>query len=224
MMYLSRLILNPRSRQVRSELARPYEMHRTLLQAFPQGDVHVERTAEDAIGLLYRLDEDARSGDLHLLVQSQQPPQWAFLAERNYLQSVADNPATREVSLHVQTGQMLAFRLRANPTRRLSAGKGNKGKRVGIYKEKEQEAWLQRKGEQHGFSVLQVQISREEMIKRADAIPDTVGNAHDLKLSSVQFDGILQVVDAERFVQAIGAGIGSGKAFGFGLLSVARAG
>ena len=33
-MYLSRLILNPRSRQVRSELADLYEMHRTVMQSF----------------------------------------------------------------------------------------------------------------------------------------------------------------------------------------------
>lgn len=223
-MYLSRLILNPRSRQVRSDLARPYEMHRTLLNAFPQGDVQVQRIDEDAIGLLYRLDEDARTGDLHLLVQSQQAPQWAFLAESGYLLPVAGNPATREVTLQLQPGQMLAFRLRANPTRRVSAGKGNKGKRVGIYKEQEQEAWLQRKGDQHGFRVLQVQVSRNDLLKQAGAIHDDKGNVHDLKLFSVQFDGVLQVVDAERLIQTIGAGIGSGKAFGFGLLSVARAG
>ncbi len=223
-MYLSRLILNPRSRQVRSELARPYAMHRTLLNAFPQGEVHVERTAEDAIGLLYRIDEDARTGALHLLVQSQRPPSWALLADRDYLLPVADNPATREVDLQLQVGQALAFRLRANPTKRLSAGKGNKGKRIGIYKEEEQEAWLQRKGDQHGFRVLHVQLSRSDMLKQADVIRDKEGDVHDLKLFSVQFDGVLQVVDTERFVQAIGAGIGSGKAFGCGLLSVARAG
>jgi len=223
-MYLSRLILNPRSRQVRSELARPYEMHRTLLNAFPQGKVHVERTEEDAIGLLYRIDEDARSGALHLLVQSQQAPQWGLLAEREYLLPVTDNPVTRAVNLQLQPGQVLAFRLRANPTKRLSAGTGNKGKRVGIYKEEDQAAWLQRKGSQHGFRLLQIQVSRNELVKQGEAIPAAQGRAHDLKLFSVQFDGILQVVDAERFVQAIGAGIGSGKAFGCGLLSVARAG
>lgn len=223
-MYLSRLILNPRSRQVRFELARPYEMHRTLLSAFPQGKVDIDRTAEDAIGLLYRIDEDARTGALHLLVQSQQAPTWGVLADRDYLLPVADNPATREVNLQLQIGQALAFRLRANPTRRLSAGKGNKGKRIGIYNEKEQEAWLQRKGDQHGFRVLHVQLSRSNMLRQVDVIRDNKGNVHDLKLFSVQFDGILQVVDSERFVQSIGAGIGSGKAFGFGLLSVARAG
>ncbi|HDR15457.1 MAG TPA: type I-E CRISPR-associated protein Cas6/Cse3/CasE, partial [Desulfobacteraceae bacterium] len=33
-MYLSRLILDLNCRQVRSELAQPYEMHRTLMHAF----------------------------------------------------------------------------------------------------------------------------------------------------------------------------------------------
>lgn len=223
-MYLSRLILNPRSRQVRSELARPYEMHRTLLKAFPQGKVHVGRTADNAIGLLYRIDEDSRSGDLHLLVQSQQPPQWNFLATSDYLLQIVDNLAMREVDLQLHAWQVLAFRLRANPTRRLSAGKNSKGKRIGIYKEDDQESWLQRKGDQHGFRTLRVQISRNELQKQTAAVLDGRGVAHDLKMFSVQFDGVLQVVDADRFVQAIGSGIGSGKAFGFGLLSVARAG
>ena len=34
-MYLSRLILNPRSRQVQKELADPYQLHRTIMAAFP---------------------------------------------------------------------------------------------------------------------------------------------------------------------------------------------
>ena len=223
-MYLSRLILNPRSRQVQSELARPYEMHRTLLKAFPDGKVETERTAEDAVGLLFRVDEDARSGNLHLLAQSQQPPQWARLSGTDYLlPNTADNPATREVTLQFQVGQLLAFRLRANPTRRLSAGKGNKGKRVGIYDEEAQLAWLTRKGEQHGFRLLQAQVSRDGKIKNAEAIHGQDG-VHDLELFSVQFDGMLQVTDPVLLIRAVDAGIGSGKAFGFGLLSLARAG
>ena len=34
-MYLSRLILNPRHRRVQREVANPYEMHRSLMRAFP---------------------------------------------------------------------------------------------------------------------------------------------------------------------------------------------
>ena len=44
-----------------------------------------------------------------------------------------------------------------------------------------------------------------------------------LKLFTVQFDGVLQVIDADQTQHAIESGIGSGKGFGCGLLSLARA-
>jgi len=221
-MYLSRLILNPRSRQVRSELARPYEMHRTLLRAFPDGKVHTGRTQKDAAGLLFRVDEDARTGSLQLLAQSQLLPDWTHLAAGDYLlPTLPGNPGIREVTLQLQPGQALAFRLRANPTKRLSAGKGNKGKRIGIYDEEDQLAWLARKGQQHGFRLIQAQASRDGKITQTKAVQADNG-VHDLELLSVQFDGILQVSDPAVLVHSVAAGIGSGKAFGFGLLSLAR--
>lgn len=222
-MYLSRLILNGRSRDVQRDLARPYDLHRTLLSAFPTGEVHTERTGEDAIGLLYRVDEDARSGGLHLLVQSQQPPHWERLPAADYLLPVAGNPATREVTLQLRAGQQLAFRLRANPTMRLPTpkGSGDKGKRVGIYDEEAQLKWLARKGEQHGFRLLQAQTRDDGKLKQAQAVQAKNG-MHDLEFLSVQFDGVLQVTDPAAVLHAVSAGIGSGKAFGFGLLSLAR--
>ena len=46
---------------------------------------------------------------------------------------------------------------------------------------------------------------------------------HNLKFLSVQFDGILQVIEPKRFRKTLVEGIGSGKAYGFGLLSIAPA-
>ena len=37
-MYLSKLVLNPASRRVRTEIGRPYELHRTLMHAFPSAE------------------------------------------------------------------------------------------------------------------------------------------------------------------------------------------
>ena len=39
--------------------------------------------------------------------------------------------------------------------------------------------------------------------------------------SSVLFDGLLRVTDTDAFLRTLVRGIGPGKAFGFGLLSVA---
>lgn len=213
-MYLSRLMLNPQNRRVQREVAYPYELHRSLMRAFPND------LKKDEERVLFRL-ELGRNGALTLLVQSWTLPDWSWLAEpeaRGYLLPVAEpNPAVKAFDLDLAKGQVLAFRLRANPTAKRTFD--DKKRRVGIYDEEEQFAWLKRKGDSGGFRVLSARTGDQEdvagKIKRGDEI-------HALKLAAVQFDGLLQVTDPERLHQTVCQGIGSGKGFGFGLLSLAR--
>jgi CRISPR system Cascade subunit CasE len=227
-MYLSRLILNPRNAQVRHELTYPYEMHRTLLNAFQNGVFKVIRSDDMAAGVLFRAEEHQHNNVVILLVQSKIEPDWSFLDTKKDSRGYAylapgcedgkPNPAVSEFDLSekIGQGQILSFRLRANPTKR----RADSGKRIGIYKEDEQIDWLKRKADENGFRLLNVQISQNENIK------DTIHRGdllHNLKFLSVQFDGVLQVRDPERLVSTVQAGIGSGKGLGFGLLSLARA-
>lgn len=225
-MYLSQLTLNPRSVQARRELARPYEMHRTLARAFPQETYHKERDAGDAAGVLFRAEQDARSNQIRVLVQATVEPNWTFLQDirdargQPYLVRAAE---TKMFELNLTVGQALAFRLRANPTKRLGKhARDENGKRVGIYDEQEQLEWLRRKAEAGGFEIVRAEISRDGKIENAEAIV-RAGVKHDLKLLAAQFDGVLRVTDTTRVVETVARGIGSGKAFGFGLLSLARA-
>jgi len=74
-MYLSQLILNPRSRRVQRELAEPYQLHRSLMRAFPDDlPPGTER-------ILFRVDEHPRLGVPALLVQSLTLPDWTWLGE-----------------------------------------------------------------------------------------------------------------------------------------------
>lgn len=225
-MYLSRLTLNPRNAQVRAELAHPYQMHRTLSRAFPPDTFHRARSADDTAGLLFRVDETPRDNIITVLVQSQIAPDWTYLNDARDARGhtyLLRPPESKPFDVKFVAGQRLAFRLRANPTKRLGKSAGERqGNRVGIYDEKEQLAWLQRKAEQGGFRLIRVIVSRAEYIENRQAI-QREHQTHDLKLFAVQFDGILQVVDPERLRATLGQGIGSGKAFGFGLLSLAPA-
>jgi len=211
-MYLSRLILNPRNRRVQREIADPYQMHRSLMRAFP------DDLAPAAERVLYRLEHDPRRGALQLLVQSLNLPDWSWLAQpgaRGYLLAVDEpNPAVKSFDLHLVPGQVLAFRLRANPTVKRN------GKRLGLYRPEEQRQWLLRKAEQHGFRVLSARIGGKEKLSGYIHRQDTT---HRLQLLAVQFDGLLQVSDPELLCQAVQWGIGSGKALGCGLLSLAPA-
>jgi CRISPR system Cascade subunit CasE len=218
-MYLSRLILNPRRRRVQREVADRYELHRSLMRAFPddlkEGDERV----------LYRLEPPSRGGaqgGLPLLVQSWTLPDWSWLAEpgaRGYLLPVGvPNPAVKVFDLDLAPGQVLAFRLRANPTVKRRFDNGDH-KRVGIYDEQEQVEWLTRKGERGGFRLVSARTSRQD-----DVLGRTRRKSRPpMKFAAVQFDGLLEVVDPKQLYQTVRRGIGSGKAFGFGLLSLAPA-
>jgi len=215
-MYLSRLIINPRIRRVQKEVAAPYQMHRSLMKAFPDnlkpGDERV----------LFRLEAHPRTGVLTLLVQSLTLPDWSWLAEpnaRDYLLPVNEpNPAVKPFDLNLAPGQVLAFRLRANPTVKRKFESGDH-KRVGIYGEEKQIEWLKRKGEQGGFQVLSVRTGNQGNVGGRIRRDKTT---HKLRLLAIQFDGLLQATDPDRLHETVRQGIGSGKSLGFGLLSLAR--
>jgi CRISPR system Cascade subunit CasE len=194
-------------------------MHRSLMKAFP------ENLAPGAERVLYRLEEWERGSGLQLLIQSLSLPDWGWLAAPNarsyLLPANVPNPAVKLFELHLTSGQTLALRLRANPTvkrRRQCNDGGLRAVRDPLYREADQRAWLERKGEQGGFRVL-----------RVDAIPegDVIswqgnGQHHKMTLFAVRFDGLLQVSDPERLRETVRCGVGSAKGLGFGLLSLAR--
>jgi CRISPR system Cascade subunit CasE len=229
-MFLSRLILNPRSRQVRNELADPYEMHRTISRAFPNGEFGKERSEENATNILFRVDLHPRTRIPTLLIQSRQKPDWSFLlAERkdyllgeNELPLDVENPAIKEMNLQMREGQVLAFRLRANPTVKKDREGKKQGRRMGLLREEDQHKWLARKLESAGAALVSVNIVNEQFTR--GKLFTEKEKVKRLNFLSVQFDGVLQVKDPNNLVNSIFTGFGSAKGLGFGLLSLARAG
>jgi CRISPR system Cascade subunit CasE len=234
-MYLSRLVLNPRSRAVRNDLSDCRNLHRTILSAFPQANKD-QGGARAEFGVLFRADADPRSGRITLLVQSLTEPDWSRLNAKDYLLDDFDeleNPAVKQVDEKYDAlgeGARLRFRLRANPTKRLPllienrVGK-ERGKRVEIFREEEQLDWLRRKGEQHGFRLLAARVNPNVVNARANPEGKVIGwrerSQPPMKFGSALFEGELEITDAEKFRQTLADGIGSGKAYGFGLLSIA---
>lgn len=219
LMYLSRLMLNPRSRQVQREILDPYQMHRTIMRAFPG--------KRDRSGVLHRLDLHPRTGAITLLVQSLAEPDWTWLTEKDYLQPFPGgrgvaNPAVKRYDPHFQAGQVLRFRLRANPTikkvRREESGKHRNSNRVPLVRPEQQMEWLNKRAQANGFRLLRVEISQPQELSGHKE------DANDLiKVYAIRFDGQLQVTDPARLHHAVTAGIGPAKAFGCGLLSLAPA-
>jgi CRISPR system Cascade subunit CasE len=219
---LHRIHLDPRRHEVRRDLADPYQLHSTLCRAFCEPD---KKCPEGEI--LWRLEPEAdSSGFPRILVQSRGLPDWTRIGVQGWLAS-ADPAIDLQKRLKLDSlggGQRFRFRLRANPcfTRN--------GKRLGLLRLEEQEKWIERKGEQHGFALPQlmsfdlselthgridVRVSQGQMIHGKQH----AGN--EIRIYSVLYDGILAVTDTLRFKAALRSGIGHGKVIGLGLFSVA---
>lgn len=228
-MFLSKLVFNTRDRQARRHLASPYELHRTLWRAFPEGNPG---------RVLFRVDTDRGGGNPVVLVQSDLQPDWERLAAMgpDYLLAPADR---KELQLSFAPSQRLRFRLRANPTKKIGtpskqerlAGKKGNGQRIALFREEDQVAWLLHKGEQGGFHIPGEWMEQQDGPRvpnfRVDVIPEgwvrcDKKDHSDGRFFALRFEGVLEVINAGHFMQTVCDGIGSAKGFGFGLLSLAR--
>lgn len=221
-MFLSRIYLDPRSREARRDLADPYQMHSTLCRVFSKPDKKCPEAE-----FLWRLEpETDYSGHPCILIQSRSVPDWNGLGISGWLAS-CDNAIDLDARLGLsalKAGRSFRFRLRANPcvTRN--------GKRLGLLHREEQLRWIERKGQNHGFIILDPAVtenavaSKEQpnvLISQEQIFRCRQHSGNPIHIFSALYDGVLLVKDPDKFKEVLKNGIGHGKGLGLGLLSIA---
>lgn len=203
-MYLTRLRLEPRSAQARRDLSDAYQMHKSLARAFASDE------ASEPERFLWRIETIGHDwSNPIVLVQSNYAADWNALEERlQYLKEPAETKTVEPEQL-IQTQADYRFRLLANPT------VTRDGKRYGLASEDEQLAWLARQGEKHGFDLKAAWVNSSDVAKMFKA-------NMSMQIQRAWFEGVLHVRKSDLLIQAITAGVGPAKAFGCGLLSLAR--
>jgi CRISPR system Cascade subunit CasE len=247
-MFLSLIKVNVDIEPGRLWLRNIYRVHQRLCMAFPsdaqkkcdpeflkpfnpQGFQHVHGTRTDQQAFLFRIDPQPGCSPI-IVVQSAMKPDWDY-AFQNAGYLLAYEPVVTPFDPVFTLGQLLKFRLLANPTRRLSqksTGSDGRpvlrewvGKRVPV-PAVQLKPWLERHAEKGGFTIEKMQITRHGYQYFANNAAETGDQDPEQKarLLSVRFEGMLKVSNAKSFTDTIIKGIGPAKGFGFGLLSVAN--
>ena len=265
-MYLSCLLIdigqNPdRPRPGRTWLRNLYRVHQRLCMAFPSAErkekdpaflcrykpgdflyahdsdyphnhVHGKRTGEQSF--LFRIDTRAGANPV-IVVQSAIKPDWDY-AFHNAKHLLAAPHQIKPYDPHFQNGQLLIFRLLANPTRKKDKenrpeDRNNWGRRVPV-RRNEIEAWLTSRAGRYGFNVESldnvqtgyVVAFKGERENGDSEVADDVETEGRLKrFFYARYEGKLRVTGPDSIRSAILQGIGPAKGFGFGLLSLAPA-
>jgi len=191
----------------------PYRDHALIWRLFP-GD----GMARD---FLFRRLEDERS----FYVVSARPPQ----AESGLFQ-IQSKPYTPKLEL----GEWLRFDLRANPTVSLRQEDGRSRRhdvlmhaKHGVLAEQREQlgqmlddagrGWLLARAERWGLS-----IREESVLQNGYHQHRLRRKGRNIEYSSLDYQGLAQVIDPERLRQALLDGVGHSKGFGCGLLLVKR--
>lgn len=211
MTFLTEVELNARRSSTRKFLSSPQTVHAAILTGFPS-----DRSPRRP---LWRVDVDDPLRP-KLYVVSDQRPDFTHIEEQAGWPSL---PTTRTANYtgflaELATGQRWAFRLRANPTHRVtSAGKTKVFAHVTV---DQQIGWLlDREGSlgvgigAEGEPTFTV-VGRESLRFRRKQDSVTLGTA--------TFEGHLVVTDPDKLRGVLTTGIGRAKAYGCGLMTLSR--
>lgn len=195
-MYISKITLNPAHRLVLRDLRNRYQLHQTLANVIPQH--------------LYRLEQ--KPGDLHILMQSPGPPNFSNLPYNYALGTEA-----RPWEPTLQSGDVLAFKITANPVINRTVKHGNRNNRQKI----DPLLWLKHRGQLHGFEMLAAtELTPVDTLRVSKNMEEGVGDKRHWTISTVTLAGTLRITDLEKFMAAVMNGVGHSKHLGQGLLSV----
>ena len=209
-MYLTQMKLDLKNRHTLQALSVPSKFHGAIESAFPG-----ERKRN-----LWRID--TRNGQAYLLILSEERPDLAKTAEQ-FAPSGEKWQTKNYDSLleRIEEGSHWRFRLCANPTYSVSSEIGKRGKVCAHSTTEHQCLWLMQQSKKHGFSLKEDEFTVTKVkwyhFKKGN-------NGRWVTFLAVTYDGILEVRDADAFRQMLCNGIGHGKAYGAGLVTLVHIG
>ncbi|MFJ1673228.1 type I-E CRISPR-associated protein Cas6/Cse3/CasE [Streptomyces bottropensis] len=221
---LTRIRLNRNSRDVRRDLARSTSLHKTVMLLAPEG---LGDNPRHKAGLLFRLEQATHHTPPTLLIQSQLPPDFSRLPH------AYGTTETRDLTPMFQalaTGRSVRYRITANASTRHKVLDGDpffdtrpRHKDIPLYGDAAL-AWWQRKAAHAGLAPTSTDLTPVGAFRSPSTKKQTSDSApHVFRHVLTRFDGVATITDPSQLCHALLAGIGRGKPYGAGLLSLAPA-
>jgi CRISPR system Cascade subunit CasE len=145
---------------------------------------------------------------LTVLIQTPKPPSWT---PGNQIRQI-DGPkdVTDRIQPGLTNGRYFRFRLRAAPP----SYEGDRTRRRAAKGLEKQQAWMTAQQERGGFEIINLQTIDEGWLSGTEP-----GRRRVVYLS-VRYEGILRITNGQLLWETLLRGLGPGKSFGFGMLSL----
>jgi len=227
-MYLSRFRFNTARVGARRLLSSPQRLHAAVMSAFAE----MPPAPSGGPRVLWRVDRNSRA-ETYLCIVSPAKPDLTHLVEQ------AGWPETGRWETYdyapflsrLAKGDRWAFRLTANPVHLARRTDAEPTKITAHVSLRHQVRWLLRRQEAAGFKVVEKPLEKrllpegdehELVIQERRRLTFTRNGRDRVTLVTVTYDGLLEVTDPDALRRTLTRGLGRAKAYGCGLLTLAR--
>ncbi|HOG38602.1 MAG TPA: type I-E CRISPR-associated protein Cas6/Cse3/CasE [bacterium] len=194
--------MNTRNKYVIRDLENIQNLHVTISKAFPE--IHGEAKFFKENQILFRLD--IQKDVPFVIVQSKIKPNWDHLNNQYLIKDPEYIENIDQKYNSIKENNVFNFRIRINASKKVN------NKRVPITKIDELINWFRLRAKNNGFKINTVSLKNEG--------PVYIYSRNKITYNSVLFEGILSVIDSIKFIECLKNGIGQGKSYGFGMLSI----
>lgn len=168
--------------------------------------------------VLWRVDGQAQTYTLYI-VAPEEPDRAVIVDQAGWPSRPGETADYGRFLGALVSNQEWAFRLTANPVRSLPSDGGRRGRVVPHVTPAQQVEWLRTQQARHGFEVLDARVDRRQDLAFVKGRQD---QSQRVTLRTAEFNGLLRVADPDALRSALVTGIGRGRAYGCGLLTLAR--
>lgn len=223
-MYLTRFRFNPARRGARKLLESPQALHAAVLGCFMSPEDHTTEQART----LWRVDRAPHAHEVLLYISSPTPPDLTAIVEQAGWPTI-DTWTTRPYAPFLATldkDQVWAFRLTANPVHDGRKDKDSKDtQRFGAVTAAQQERWLLNRAQRNGFAICSTSDGNPNLVVRDRQTRTFTRNRGErpVTLTMATYEGILRVEEPDQLRRLLVRGLGHGKAYGCGLMTLAPA-
>ncbi|MFJ2210740.1 type I-E CRISPR-associated protein Cas6/Cse3/CasE [Streptomyces sp. NPDC101062] len=218
-LWLTRIAPSPSSREARRDLGgsdQGIRLHQRMLQMFPDG---VEGPARAAFGVLFRAEESPRGPQI--LLQSHMEP------DSSRLPDAYGSVETRSLDAllsNLHKGMVVHYRCVANPVRKPGATSREAYGLPPVVALNGNAAveWWERQANAGGLEPWHISAHPLATVRGHRSSKGPAARQR-IQHARTQFDGTARVLDVELLREKLATGIGRGKAYGCGLLSIAPA-
>lgn len=215
----TKILINPARRKGRNYLTNPHMLHAAVMSSFPP-DIDKEEGR-----ILWRLDQRGHEHILYI-VGPEKPTATHIVEDAGWEVRPQQSADYNRLLSQLVKGQRWAFELVANPTHTIPVKDGKRGKVAAHVGATQQLKWLHGKAETMGVSFGSLEESTARVVEKRELnfyrTRPNGERGQRVHLVTARFNGELIVEDPDQLKSTLINGIGRGKGYGCGLLTLAR--